>query len=147
MKDLQTRRSLTTLAESSLESKTAAEKFKAAAAGGAKDDHDDDDDVRSGVNQPVYDPRPKTSVASQRRNSIKNEAAPPAEQAKNLTPKERLMLNKIKKANEEAAKLRFELISKFTSHFLHRNFCLYFCFFFKSSNERKLRAENSPGYV
>ena len=56
-------------------------------------EYDDDDDVRSGVNQP-------TSPAVKPKNmSI------PANAGKELTPKERLLLNKLKKADEEAAKV------------------------------------------
>lgn len=46
--------------------------------------YDDDEDIRSGVNQPVSS-KPKTS--------------------QELTPAERMRLNKLKKADEEAAKL------------------------------------------
>ena len=62
------------------------------------EDYDDDDDVRSGVNQPI---RPKTSGATP---SIAP-SSPLNNPGKELTPKERMMLNKLKKADEEAAKV------------------------------------------
>lgn len=63
-------------------------------------DHDDDDDVRSGVNQPVSQ-RPKPS----------NELPTPSVVVqsggvgKELTPKEKMLLNKLKKADEAGAVL------------------------------------------
>jgi len=56
-------------------------------------EYDDDDDVHSGVNQPA------SPLAKQ-----KNAASPAG---KELTPKERLLLNKLKKADEEAAKVGY----------------------------------------
>lgn len=64
------------------------------------EDYDDDDDVRSGVNQPI---RPKTSGATP---SIAP-SSPLNNPGKELTPKERMMLNKLKKADEQAVKVGY----------------------------------------
>jgi hypothetical protein len=63
--------------------------------------YDDDEDIRSGVNQPSYqmNNRPKTSVASF--GPKKTEGYP----EKELTPKERMLMNKLKRADEEAVKM------------------------------------------
>lgn len=60
--------------------------------------HDDDDDVRSGVNQPIL--RPKTSKEPPSPTLVV-----PTAGGKELTPKEKLLINKLKKADEEAAKM------------------------------------------
>lgn len=62
-----------------------------------ENDDDDDDDVRSGVNQPVSQAIKQKTPASPIPNNNNG--------AKELTPKERLLLNKLKKADEEAAKV------------------------------------------
>ena len=70
--------------------------------------YNDDDDVRSGQNEPI---RPKTSGPAVRNQQTKpqsndNLSAQQLESPnKDLTPKERMMLNKLKKADEEAAKV------------------------------------------
>lgn len=66
------------------------------------DEHDDDDDVRSGVNQPVAAQKPKPSNELPT-PSVQSQATGDA--AKELTPKEKMLLNKMKKADEIGAKL------------------------------------------
>ena len=74
---------------------------------------DDDDDVRSGKDQPI---RPKTSkprvrfqAQQSQSNNVQNNAAQEQKYGqKELTPKERMLLNKLKKADEEAARVRCE---------------------------------------
>ena len=69
------------------------------------DEYDDDDDVHSGVNQPVVQVRKKSSTST---NVPSGAAMPPNNGGgKELTPKERLLLNKLKKADEEAAKVGY----------------------------------------
>ena len=61
-----------------------------------EEEHDDDDDVHSGINQPVLQrPKPSSQLPTQ---SVQ-------QGVKELTPKEKMLLNKLKKADEEAAKL------------------------------------------
>lgn len=57
-------------------------------------EYDDDDDVRSGVDQPTSPNVKQKTISSPANNA-----------GKELTPKERLLLNKLKKADEEAAKV------------------------------------------
>ena len=64
-----------------------------------EEEYDDDDDVRSGVNQPVSQIK-RTSIPSMNASIGANQNG-----GKELTPKERLLLNKLKKADEEAAKV------------------------------------------
>ncbi len=65
------------------------------------DSYDDDDDIRSAVNQPTYkiNNRPKTS------GPVNSKSTPSGFSEKNITPKERMLLNKLKKADEEAIKM------------------------------------------
>ncbi len=77
--------------------------------------HDDNDDVRSGKDESA---RPKTSVVRfQNQEPIKSANPPPSQSnqvqqeseqygQKDLTPKERMILNKLKKADQEAARVR-----------------------------------------
>ena len=71
-------------------------------------EHDDDDDVRSGKEEPIKQSviRPKTSgpaVRLQTPPQPRQAEEPPVK--KELTPKEKMLLNKLKKADEEAAKV------------------------------------------
>jgi hypothetical protein len=61
--------------------------------------YDDDDDVRSGKNEIIQ--RPKTSGPMVRTQQQADEPSP----QKELTPKEKMIMNKLKKADEEAAKV------------------------------------------
>lgn len=92
---------------------------------------DDDDDVKSGSNLPTY-PRPKTSTA------------PNVNSGKELTPKERMLLNKLKKADEEAAKVgsvNFHLSVSDPSNFI-------ICVNLKKTNcKRKLRRKNDERLI
>ena len=61
-----------------------------------EEEYDDDDDVHSGINQPVLQrPKPSSQLPTQ---SVQ-------QGVKELTPKEKLLLKKLQKADEEAAKL------------------------------------------
>ena len=117
LKDLQIKRQLTTVEERTTSSLTPANKnsiLKATPiikpapapsvappvssnnklADNKESEYDDDDDVRSGVNQPTSPNVKQKTISSPVNNA-----------GKELTPKERLLLNKLKKADEEAAKV------------------------------------------
>ena len=65
-------------------------------------EYDDDDDVRSGVDQPTYKVnRPKTTSG----HPVNSKSNPTGFSEKELTPKERMLMNKLKKADEEAVKV------------------------------------------
>ncbi len=67
--------------------------------------YDDDDDVRSGVNQPTYKvARPKTTAVGPV-NSKSTPTGFPEKEKPELTPKERMLMNKLRKADEEAVKM------------------------------------------
>jgi hypothetical protein len=69
----------------------------------SESNYDDDEDVRSGKDQPVL--RPKTTGPAMRSEQKQQPASIPEEPKKELTPKEKMLLNKLKKADAEAAKV------------------------------------------
>jgi hypothetical protein len=65
------------------------------------DSYDDDDDIRSVINHPTYNSnRPKTIAGP-----VNSKSTPTGFCEKDITPKERMLMNKLKRADEEAIKM------------------------------------------